>query len=275
MQKRYLDYLQEYVDQFVVQDSEMQGYLPKATIIPRAINLQEWPEVGVERTDCPLVIHAPTDPAFKGTALLLAAIEDLKAEGLQFDFKHISKMQHSEASTWYKKADIIVDQLHMGWYGILALEGMALGKPVMVYIREDLAEQYPTIPVENTNPDNVKDKLRALIKDYDRRAALGQRARQYVEEIHSVDKVVPQLVALYNKVSSDAPVAPSGFADCDYFLSQYEQMSLKISQLRYKATMYERLIERNVLFRVLVAVRRLLVGGFKYVHRRLIASRKR
>ena len=28
---------------------------------------------------------------------------------------------------WFKKADIMVDELHKGWYGIAALECMAMG----------------------------------------------------------------------------------------------------------------------------------------------------
>ena len=223
MQKRYIAFLQQYVDQFIVQDPEMQGYFPDATVVPRAMNLEEWPYVGVHPTDCPLVVHAPTDPAFKGTKFVNSAVEELKAEGLQFSFKLISGMQHSEAVSWYKKADIVVDQLHMGWYGILALECMALGKPVMVYIREDLIDKFPnSIPVENANPDNIKDKLRELIKDFDRRSELGKLSRQFVEEVHDVSKVVPQLIDVYDKVLERAPVQPETFADLDYFLAQYQ-----------------------------------------------------
>jgi len=34
-------------------------------------------------------------------------------------------------------ADLLVDQLLTGWYGAVAVEMMALGKPVVCYLRED------------------------------------------------------------------------------------------------------------------------------------------
>ena len=143
IQKQYIAHLQEYVDQFIVQDPEMHSYFPDALVIPRALNIEKWPYVGLQQNDCPLVIHAPTDPESKGTKFVLSAVEDLKAEGLKFSFKLISGMKHDEAMSWYKKADIVVDQLLIGWYGVLAIECMALGKPVMVYIREDLIDKFP------------------------------------------------------------------------------------------------------------------------------------
>ena len=36
-------------------------------------------------------------------------------------------------------ADLIVDQLIIGWYAMFAIESMALEKPVICYLREDLA----------------------------------------------------------------------------------------------------------------------------------------
>ncbi len=37
----------------------------------------------------------------------------------------------------YGKADIVIDQLRIGWYGAFAVEVMKMGKPVIAYINED------------------------------------------------------------------------------------------------------------------------------------------
>ena len=36
-------------------------------------------------------------------------------------------MTHDEAVEHYKQADIVVDQLNAGWYGLFAIEAMAPG----------------------------------------------------------------------------------------------------------------------------------------------------
>jgi glycosyltransferase involved in cell wall biosynthesis len=102
----------------------------------------------------------------------------------------------------YKRADLIVDQLLAGWYGGFAVEAMALGKPVVCYIREEdlkfvparMAEQLPLI---NARPDSVysvlKDWLSARKHELSQR---GRLSREFVENWHD-----PELIA--HNVSSD------------------------------------------------------------------------
>lgn len=66
-QRRYIDFLREHVDRFIVQDPELHEFCPEATVIPRVIDLEEFPYVGVSATERPLVIHAPTSAMVKGT----------------------------------------------------------------------------------------------------------------------------------------------------------------------------------------------------------------
>ena len=137
-----------------------------------------------------------------------------------------------------------MDQLCIGWYANFAIECMALGKPVIVYIRgclEDSAD--PSVAIENANPDNIKEKLRALIKDFDRRSELGKLGRQYVEQVHDVRKVVPQWIDVYTKVLKEPPVEPSSFTDIDYFLAQYQLTHEELPKLRYKARRYDKLLQ--------------------------------
>ena len=52
-----------------------------------------------------------------------------------------------------KLSDVIVDQFILGWYGMFSLEAMCMRKPVLCYIREDLAEKYKNLPILNTKPE--------------------------------------------------------------------------------------------------------------------------
>jgi hypothetical protein len=228
MQKKYIAFLQEYVDEFIVQDPEMHDFFPRAKIVPRVIHLDAFQYVGVEKTDCPIILHAPSIQKAKGSEFIEAAIKDLKSEGLCFTYKPIVGMKNEDAIKWYKKADIIVDQLHVGWYGVVTLEAMALGKPVVVYIRQELLDKYEhRVPIQNANPDTIKGSLRELIKDFDKRAELGRLSRKYVEEVHDVKKVVPKLIGIYEDVLAKEPVFPQTFADIDYYAAQLDLLEKK------------------------------------------------
>jgi len=224
LQRSYIDFLAEYVDSFVVQDPEMLQFAPKGTVIlPRALNLNDWQMIGIDNNACPLVVHAPSNPEVKGTKFVLKAVEELFSEGLQFEFKLVERMSHAEATMWYKKSDIIIDQLLIGATGVLTLEALALGKPCIVNLRQDLFEDFyktSSLPIANANPDNIKSVLRNLIKDQHMRDDLSIRGRALVEQFHDVSKVIDQYEDLYLKLMSRSPSRPIGTADLDYLECQ-------------------------------------------------------
>lgn len=219
---RFAALLGEYVDTFTVLDPELGEYLPGAPIIPRAVDLAQWAAVGVGPTDRPLVVHAPSQPAVKGTPIIERALQELAEEGVAFELKLITGMRHDEARRWYERADLVIDQIHIGWYGVLAVEAMALGKPVVSYIRPDLLDGFTPEPaLANANPDTVKDVLRELLSSSNRRMELGERARAFAEEVHDVRVVAASLHALYTDLMARPARQPTGTADIDWFLEQF------------------------------------------------------
>jgi glycosyltransferase involved in cell wall biosynthesis len=236
-QQLFLDFLSEHVDQFLVQDPELQQFCPEAKLIPRALDLTEWNYVGIEKNDTPLVVHAPSNEAYKGTEFVLKAIEELQSESVNFDFKLITNMSHNEAKSWYEKADIVVDQLLIGSTGVLTLEAMALGKPVVLYLREELFSNfYDEIPVANANPDTITSVLRKLIGDYEWRMHLSKVGRKAIEDRHDIKKVIHQYIENYNTVLASDSTFPKGTKDLDYLAYQTQLMQgYEATSRRYKS----------------------------------------
>jgi glycosyltransferase involved in cell wall biosynthesis len=81
----------------------------------------------------------------------------------------------------------------VGWYGVFAIECMALGKPVCVYIKEELESYLDPKPLVNTSPERLKEDLRILIEDIDLRSKLGKDARRFAEQIHDSNKIAKYL----------------------------------------------------------------------------------
>ena len=98
----------------------------------------------------------------------------------------------------YSMADIIVDQLIVGSHGVFACEAMALGKPVICYILDELLPTYPSgFPVINANPNNVKKVLEELICSPETRYEIGKKSRIYVEKVHDIKVVASKLLKIY------------------------------------------------------------------------------
>ncbi|WP_040203295.1 glycosyltransferase family 4 protein [Neobacillus jeddahensis] len=194
--------LTAYIKEAIVQDYEVYDYVKdyyeKVHVVPIAIDLSHfqphYPSVKKER---PLILHAPTNPDFKGTFYIEATIERLKAE-YDFDYRRIEKMNHEEVIKLYKHADIIIDQVLCGSYGLLSVESMALGKPVLTYIRSDLIASFPAeLAIVNTNPDNLYEQAKRLLDHPELRRELGIKGRAYAEKYHSHDIIADQLLAIY------------------------------------------------------------------------------
>ena len=191
--------IKKYADFIYVSTPDLLEYASncKADVlyIPNPIDLDDYKIIGTgvgEEKDTINIVHAPSDRARKGTEWICRAIDRLRGNGFKINFNLVENMNHWNAVEYYKSADIIIDQLLVGWYGMVAIEGMALGKPVCCYIRDDLLDKYDP-QVVNINKDNLYENLKSLIQDYDFRREIGMSGRRYAEKYHDSRKVVKML----------------------------------------------------------------------------------
>ncbi|MGE0825497.1 MAG: glycosyltransferase family 1 protein [Candidatus Binatia bacterium] len=178
-------------------------FLPYASVDPR-----EWRPVcnsGV-RSEKPIVLHAPSHRRVKGTRFVLDAVARLQNEGVPCEFILVEGLSHTEAQRLYQRADLLIDQLLIGWYGGLAVELMALGKPVICYIRhEDLkfipAQMRRDLPIINATPTTLYGTLKEWLTTRKHELLeVGRRSRAYVETWHDPLKIAAGLKAAYEQI---------------------------------------------------------------------------
>jgi len=80
----------------------------------------------------PVILHAPSSRRRKGTEHVIAA-----CEGLDADLEIVEGLPHEEAFARFRNADIVIDQLNAGWYGVFAIECLALGKPIVTFLHDE------------------------------------------------------------------------------------------------------------------------------------------
>lgn len=134
------------------------------------------------------IIHAPSDDGIKGTKYIVSAIEKLKNNsadaGLAFEFELVRNKSHEETIEMIKNCDILIDQMTAGWYGLISIEAMALGKTAVCYIDNKLYDYLPDLPIINLNPDNLSVGLMKLIKNRKELPVCGKSGRAFVEKYH-------------------------------------------------------------------------------------------
>ena len=176
-------------------------WVPGATVIPPGIDLAAITPAPPAERKRPIVVHAPSSRLRKGTEHVVAA-----CEGLDVELRIVEGVRHDEAIAHYREADIVVDQLNAGWYGLLAIECLALGKPVLTFLRDEAVqrteEAYDTqVPLVGVTAETLRDRLAELVAagppEWRR---IGQLSRAYVERVHDVERIADALVELYESL---------------------------------------------------------------------------
>ncbi|MFD2706488.1 glycosyltransferase [Salibacterium lacus] len=205
--KQNLETLGKTIPACIVADREMYQYVypfySKVFIVPLMIDVDAYPPHVPDDEDKPLnIVHAPTSPAVKGTSYITAAVSRLQQK-YNIDFQLVQGVSHEDAKTIYQGADIIIDQLHIGSYGLLAVEAMAMGKPVVCWISGFMRDAYPDdLPIVPANPETVEGRLEELIRRKDQLPHLGRQGRQFVEKYHDFRIHSGKILDIYRELSN-------------------------------------------------------------------------
>jgi glycosyltransferase involved in cell wall biosynthesis len=174
-------------------------WLPDADVVPPGIDLRDFEPAPPSERGRPLVVHAPSSRGRKGTEHVIAACDQLPV-----DLEIVEGLHHDEARKRYRAADIVVDQLNAGWYGLFAIEAMALGKPVVTFLHEEARrrtqEAFGPVPIVPTTKETLVEDLRPLVESQEERRRVGAASRAYVEAVHDIERVADRLLDIYARL---------------------------------------------------------------------------
>lgn len=124
----------------------------------------------------------------KGSPYVVAAIEKLQSEGYAVEYLYISDKPSNLMRFYQAQADIVVEQLIYGWWGSTGVETMALGKPVVCYIRPSWKQlflsvhnEYNDLPIVEADTQTIYEVLKKLVIDSTYREQKGKESRLFAE----------------------------------------------------------------------------------------------
>jgi hypothetical protein len=170
-----------------------------------------------------LIVHCPTDRAKKHTAVLLAAVDTLKAEGLPVDLELVEFRPWTESLAAKARADIVFDQLMWG-YGCNGIEAWAMGKPVIAgaddWTLGEMERQWGQLPFALASVETLTDVLRQMVERHDYRQQYADIGLAHVRKYHDEAPALAILAELYQKairrfyrerIPGKAPATPTVF----------------------------------------------------------------
>lgn len=192
-----------FADHIFAISPDIMNFLPKrAELLPTCVEFKDlrlpkrWEDGKIR------IVHAPSDRGIKGTEDILNIVKELSLK-YPIELVLIEKMTHEQAIEVYRQCDIGVDQLVVGWYGTFAVELMAMGIPVVAYLRESDLEKFvpwrKEIPVINANKNQLKEALIVLIENKHLRESLGKRGISFVKKHHNPELIAKRLIEVYQE----------------------------------------------------------------------------
>jgi glycosyltransferase involved in cell wall biosynthesis len=187
-------------DAEIVGSWDAHRWVPEAHVVPPGIDLERYEAAPPPDNERVRVAHAPSNRAKKGTDAVIAACQELRIE-----LDLIEGVKHDEAYRRYAEADVIVDQLVVGWYGLFAIESLATARPVITYLHGDAVERTERefgvqVPIVNATKATLVERLRPVVESAQLRRELGERGRAYVERVHGMNEVGDRLVEIYESL---------------------------------------------------------------------------
>jgi len=164
-------------------------------VVPQA------PPIRPERTL--RLLHLPSDRSVKGTDMVIATVERLRAEGVDCRLTVAEGLPHRDVLPAILRHDAFVDQLRVGWYGNAAVEAMAAGRPALAHIAPDGLARIPAgmaaeLPVVAATPDTLAARIRELVAmEPAAIRELGARARAFVARWHAPEAVARRTLEAY------------------------------------------------------------------------------
>ena len=142
------------------------------------------------------IVHAPNHRNLKGTNFMITEIEKLRSKGFSIDFKVLEGLDNKKVLEEISNADIVIDQLIIGWYAVFSIEGMAHSKCTMCYLDEELLNFYmykkllsSPPPIVNINLQNFSNQIIKYYKNPKLILMNGKKCRQFVEKYHSYNVI--------------------------------------------------------------------------------------
>lgn len=135
------------------------------------------------------VIHASSDPVQKGSDLIAPALEPLVNSGAVI-YRAVNGTPSAQMPAAFAAADIVIDQLRLGSYGVAACEALAAGRVVIGHVLPEVrARVHETtgleLPIIEATADTLAAAVATVCADRDEALRIAARGPAFVRAVHA------------------------------------------------------------------------------------------
>jgi len=142
----------------------------------------------------------------KGILEIQEVQKKIEESKLPVKFYHCNNIASKDMKYVQSQADIVVDQLYYGQIGSFARECLALGKPIIGYLKQGpyspkILQDCPILSVDHGG-GNLYELILELIDSPKKRKDLGKKRREFALKYYSTDTCAEKLKKVYDKLDA-------------------------------------------------------------------------
>lgn len=158
-----------------------------------------------------VLIASDSNWCVKGTDIAIRALSEIKdevdvsiieygvdfgktvalASSLGLSLNILPKASHDRLNEYYWNADVVVDRFKLGSLGMVSLEAIACGRPVITYVSSNYPE-YKDFPLQDLCEEK---EIASVIKDA--RIKLWEKENAYLIKNHGHSHIISKIIKIY------------------------------------------------------------------------------
>lgn len=152
--------------------------------LPTVVPLLEWEPLHIKAASKrPLIVHAPSS-AIKGSSSIDPYLDDLDRRGM-IRYLRLKGVAHSQLKAAVREADVVVDQIRSGFYGVAAIESLAAACVTVGNVAADVRGVVDDeIPIVDATPSSFPETIASLLDTRSEWDEQRERGLAYVQRWH-------------------------------------------------------------------------------------------
>ena len=117
------------------------------------------------------------------------------AKSLDLELQVLEKVSHDKTREYYWSHDVVIDRFKLGSLGMVSLEAIACGRPVVTFVSSEYVE-YKDFPLKDVG---TEEKIVEAVAGSD--AKLWEKEYRYLEQNHKPEAVVKKILNTYSSLT--------------------------------------------------------------------------
>jgi len=190
-----------FVKHIYVSTPDLLKSVPDAEWLPNPTNLEKIVYSDLDINEKLVILHAPSNRKIKNTQAVIDSIEVLKEEGIEVELNLAENIEHEKLMRMIAQSHVVIDWVNpdFGIYGVLSIESMATGRPVICTLTDSLYKEYD-LPIINCHPNDLSNTIRNIYSERENLIEKGKLGYDFVHKYHDSSEIAKKVINRYESI---------------------------------------------------------------------------